>query len=138
MNNLNLQISQISLVINVAIRVLTALIFAIYLIPLFIKEARVKNGLKLLRYELLFTGIIIFIVNTSGLFIILFRYLGFDLKTVTDIVTYFNTLGFLGYALVNRKIYTQRYTIENKKLHEEFEKIENRALKEANKKSKKK
>ena len=137
MNNLQLEFGQLSVIINVTIRIVTALIFIAYLLPLLIKEARVKNGLKSLRYELLFTGTIIFLVNGSGLFIILFRHLGINVTTITETVTYFNTLGFLGYALVKLRIYTQKYTPENKKLHEEFEKIEKRALEKAKLKNRK-
>lgn len=136
MNNLQLTFNEFSIVINVAIRIITALVFMGFLLPLFIKEAGVKNGLRLLRYELLFTGTIIFIVNISGLFIILFRYLGFDLGKITDIVTYFNSFAFLAYSLVKLKIYTQRYTPENKALHEKFEKIEYKELEKAAKNKK--
>jgi hypothetical protein len=131
MNNLNLEFNQLSIIINVTIRLITVVIFILYLFPLFIKEAKVRNGLRLLRYELLLSGSIIFLVNISGLFIILFRYLGADLQNVTNLTTYFNTLGFLTYALLKLKIYTQKYSPENKKLHERFERIEVRELKKA-------
>lgn len=136
MNNLQIQFDELAIVINVTIRILTALIFLKYLIPLFIKEAGVKNGLKILRYELLFTGLIIFGVNTSGLLIILLRYMGADIRLATDVVTYINTFGFLGYALLKWKIYTQKYSIESKLLHEKIDKLENRELKRLRKKTK--
>lgn len=136
--NLNLEIGELSLIINVGVRIVTAIIFITYLLPLFIKEAAVKNGLRVLRLELLFTGSIIFLVNTSGLFIILFRYLGHDLTQITDIVSFFNTFGFLAYALIKLRIYTQKYTPENKALHAKFEKIEAAELKKAEAKKKKK
>lgn len=136
MTALQLEYGLESVIINATIRIITALIFITYLLPLLIREARVKNGLKSLRYELLFTGIIIFLVNLSGLFIIIFRYLGFDVRNITDFVTYFNTLGFLGYALVKLKIYTQKYTPAQRELHKKFAKMEIAAEKKAQKNKK--
>ncbi len=129
MNGLELQYDEWAIIINVFIRLITVFIFLRYLIPLFVKEAQVKNGLKGLRYELLFTGLIIFFVNTTGIFIIVLRYLGVNIVLATNVVTYFNTIGFLVYALIKLRIYTQRYTPENKLLHEKIEKFEKSEMK---------
>lgn len=131
MSYLIIEYTQLSIIINVIIRIATAVVFMFFLIPLFVKEAKVRNGLKTLRLELLLTGLIIFIINISGLFIILFEYLNYDLKIITELVTYSNSIGFLTYAILKLKSYTQRYTPENKALHVKFEKIENRELKKA-------
>jgi len=130
MNNLQLEFSTITVVLNVAVRCFTAIIFMAFLLPLLLKEATVKNGLKQLRIEMLLSGTIIFLVNTVGLFIILFRFLEADVQTFSDFVTYFNTFGFLAYAIVKLRVYTQKYSPENKKLHEEFERIEAKKMAE--------
>jgi hypothetical protein len=123
---MNLEISQFVLIVTVAVRILTAFLFLAFLIPLFIKEAKVKNGLRTLRYQLLTTGMIIFFVNTSGLLIIVGRYFGMNLVNLTDIVSYINTFGFLIYAIIKIRIYTQQYTPENKLYHAQRERIEER------------
>jgi len=130
MTNLQLEINEASVIINVVIRVITAVVFLAFLIPLYIKEAKVKNGLRILRFELLFTGIIIFLVNSFGMAVILLRFFGFDTSITTEFMTYFNSIALLLFALVKSIVYTQKYTPENKKLHEKFEKIERKALKD--------
>lgn len=121
---MNFEISEFSFVINVVFRVITAIIFIALLIPLVWKEALVKNGLKMLRYELLFTSTIIFFISTSGLFIVLLRQFGINTQLATEIVTLFNSIGFLAYALVKRKIYTQEYSPENKHRHAKLAEME--------------
>lgn len=128
--NLILEYGQISLLLNLVLRVLTAYIFCAFLIPLFIKEARVKNGLQKLRIEMLTSGSLIFLINTLGIFIIAFRYLGYDTRILTEVITYFNSLAFLAYALIKLNVYTEKYTPENKKLHEKFDKMESDMRKE--------
>lgn len=123
-----IEVSNISVIINTIIRVTTAMIFIFFLIPLFIKEAKVRNGLRILRYELLFTGSIIFFINTVGLVIIIFRFKGIDTRLITDVVTYINTFGFLAYALVKYRIYTQKYSAESKKFHEKMERMESKEM----------
>ena len=121
---MNIELSNFALIINVIIRIITAVIFLAFLIPLFIREAKVRNGLRKLRYQLLATGCIIFFVNTSGLFIIVARNAGIDVTTATDIISYLNTFGFFIYSVITLIIYTQQYTPENKQMHEKFEKFE--------------
>ena len=133
MTNLQLEIGEASVIINVVVRLITAIIFGAFLIPLFIKEAKVKNGLQILRFELLFTGIIIFLVNSIGIVVILLRFCGFDTSNTTELVTYFNTFALLAYAIAKYIIYTQKYTPENKRLHERFEKMETKCIKDAKK-----
>lgn len=131
MSHLEIHLGLVAVIINVIFRIITAIVFLAFLFPLFIKEAKVKNGLRLLRFELLFTGTIIFLVNTLGLVIIVFRYANYDTRLVSEVVTYFNTFSLLVYALVKYKIYTFKYAPENKKLHEKLEKIEIRERQKA-------
>lgn len=128
MNNLQITIDYIPLIINVGIRLITAFIFLFFLIPLIFKESQVKNGLKVLRIELLLTGILIFFINTVGLIIIYFRFYGYDVRVVTEIVSYINTFGFLIYALIKLKIYTQNYSPESKARHARYDVQEKRWL----------
>lgn len=116
--------NDISLIINIIIRGITTVIFIMVLLPLFIKEARVKNGLKTLRLELLFTGLTICIVNVAGLMMILFKFFYEDIVIIQTIISYVSTIGFLAYSLLLLRIYTRKYTPEQKELHRRFENME--------------
>lgn len=129
------EVTTLTFVLNVAIRVVTAIIFVLFLIPLIVKEAAVKNGLRQLRYEMLMTGAIIFTVNTVGLSIILLRSFDVDTSGIVEVITFINSFGFLAYALVKLKIYTQSYTPEKKRLHEKIAKLEEKELKKSQAKS---
>lgn len=133
--SITIEVSQLSIIVNVVLRVITALIFAWFIIPLQIKQVNVKNGLRLLRIELLVSGIILFLINTIGLAIIVVRPLvdPVQLRQFTDFIALFNSVGFLVIAAIKFQIYRSQYTPENILLHEHMERIE-----VANKKQKKK
>ena len=121
---MSIEITNISFFLNTALRIITAILFLVFLIPLLLKEARVQNGLKVLRVELLLTGSIIFLVNTIGLLIIVADFMKLDTAVVSNFVVSFNSIGFLAYALMKIRIYRQHYSQASKKLHEEFAKFE--------------
>jgi hypothetical protein len=129
--NFTVELSQVSLIINVVLRVITAIIFFAFIIPLQIKQVHVRNGLKLLRTELLVSGIILFLVNTIGLFIIVVRpYVDpVQLRIFTDFIALFNSFGFFAIAIIKFQIYNSQYTPENILLHEHLHKIEQRVEK---------
>lgn len=119
MNNLTFEIDLINIIANTIIRLVTAFLFLTLIIPLQIKEAGVKNGLRILRKELLFSGIIMFLINTIGLSVIVVNYFFGAAATqiVTPIITLLNSVGFLTIALIKLNIYHQQYTPENKRIH---------------------
>ncbi len=124
MNGITIQISEIGLIYDVTLRIITAFLFLVFLLPLVFKEAAVRNGLRKLRYQLLVTGLIILFVNTSGLFIIIARALGINVAFATEIISHANSSGFFIYVLTGIMMYRQNYTPENKKIHERMEKAE--------------
>lgn len=126
MSNFHFELSQLEILVNLFIRVATAIIFLCFIIPLQIKEARVKNGLRLLRRELLVSGMTIFFINTVGLSIILFKYVFDDgvVQAATSVITLFNSLGFLVIAAMKYHMYHQQYTPENKRRHARIEQLE--------------
>lgn len=125
MNNLIIELSELQITVNIIIRIITAVIFLCFIIPLQIKEARVKNGLAVLRLELLVSGIILFFVNTFGLSVIVLRYLFGDsvVQKVTEFITIFNSIGFLFIACIKFHIYHREYTPENKQIHATMERL---------------
>lgn len=138
--NLELEISNISIIIAVVFRLVAAIIFLAFIIPLQIKQVQVKNGLRKLRYELLTTGIVIFLINTVGLGLVAAKFFVSPevIQRLTDILTILNTAGFLTVAIIQFNVYHHRYTPEQKKLHEEFNKMELAAEKVAQKKKREK
>lgn len=126
MGNLIIEIPQPQIYINVLLRLITCFIFLLYIIPLQIKEAGVKNGLMTLRRELLVTGILLFFINTLGLTIILVRSFFGDnaARLITEIVTVFNSVGLFTVALIKYQIYHQQYTPENKEKHARIYELE--------------
>ncbi len=124
MNGITIQISEIGLIYDVILRVITAILFLSFLLPLIIKEAAVRNGLRKLRYQLLVTGLIILFVNTSGLFVIVARYMGMDITKTTEWISHLNSTGFFIYVLTGVAMYRQNYSADTKKLHEKIEKME--------------
>ena len=124
---ITISIDTLNLIINVIIRILTAIILLSLVIPLQVKEAQVIDGLKKLRFEMLGSGIIIFLVNTIGLGVVVYHYLfpTADLALISNIIFYFNSIGFLIFALIKFNVYHTQYTTENKKIHEKQKKIKN-------------
>jgi hypothetical protein len=129
--NFTIELSQIGLIANVVLRVITAIIFIKFIIPLQIKQAHVKNGLKLLRTELLVSGIILFLVNTIGLGVIVVRpYVDPNqLRYFTDFIALFNSVGFFTVAIIKFQIYNSQYTPESILMHEKIEKLEKKKTK---------
>lgn len=125
-NSLTIEISQPQLIINTILRLITAFIFLRYIIPLQIKEANVKNGLLILRRELLISGVMLLLINSLGLCIILLRYFVGDTiaRIVSEVVTLFNSLGLFAVGLIKYQIYHQEYTPENKKKHDRIYELE--------------
>lgn len=137
MSGLSITIGQVPMVLNVIARILIAVGFLALLFPLAIKEAKVKNGLKMLRYEMLVTIGVVFFVNTIGLVVIVLDSLNINTDTTIEIITTLNTIAFFVFLMAKRFVYTQHYTPENKHLHERFDRMEQAALKRRSLKKKK-
>lgn len=126
MNSLTFTFSNISIIISVVLRIITGIMLLAFVIPLQIKQAGVKNGLRSLRKALLISGILLFLVNTVGLLIIVSKPF-FDTSTnrmITDFIAIFNSIGFLIIAYIKYQIYHEQYTPTNIKLHEKVERQE--------------
>lgn len=126
MNTQPLTYWQVSVVITCILRVITAFIFLKYVIPLQIEEMHVKNGLKKLRYQLLLSGVTLFIINIVGLALTVLRYLSSVMlfSTFSNTLAIINAVGFLIVAYIQYQIYNQQYTDEHKKSHEIIGKLE--------------
>lgn len=129
---MNIEVSQITYIFSVAARLLAGFVFATFVFPLLIREAKVKNGLQALRWEMLITCTIIFFICEVGLIIVFLKALNFHpdfVRSITDLIAVTNSFLFLTYFLLKRRVYTQNYTPEKKALHVKFAKMEAREQK---------
>lgn len=119
----------------ILLHILSAIIVGFFVIPLQIREAGVKNGLRKLRVQLLIYGFTIEGLSIVTIIILSSRYF----KTLVDaqvlrllilLLVLLHAIAFFGLAIVGWLIYHQQYSDENKEVHEKIEKI---TRKEANK-----
>lgn len=121
-----------SIPFSIIVRIISCIILAIFLIPLQIKEAEVKNGLRVLRIQLLISGLILFFTN---LFSIIFFFITLDIpqKPLHNSIQTINSLSFLALSLIAQAIYRTQYTDEAKDYHEKIDKLEKEAEVKKNK-----
>jgi len=126
LNDFTISFSSIGIILSIIIRIITSIILLWLVIPLQIKQAQVKNGLKTLRKALLLSGLLLFLINTVGLIIIVIRPIANSatVKLVIDIASIINSIGFFSLGILWFLIYKQQFTDKNIKLHEKVEKQE--------------
>lgn len=125
--------------ISVAIHAFTLFFALAFVIPLQVREARVRNGLVKLRKLMLTGGIIIISLSMISILALTSRYYldGVIVRYVTVALILLHSLGFLSFTLIQRAIYKSQYSERQKDLHEKIAKletVENKAEKEASKK----
>lgn len=114
-----------------------------FVIPLQIKEARVKNGLKMLRVQMLGSGLTIIFLSIFSIIALTIplifadrplyspRTEPFELYQYISIgVVFFHSLGFLVLALIKRAMYHQQYSDYQKAIHKRVDDIMTREEKE--------
>ena len=110
---------------NILIHLLSVIITAIFIVPLQIREARVKNGLAVLRKQLLAFGVLVIVVGIASVIALtlpLFERNGITLYLSLTTVT-IHAFAFLGFAILGYQIYHTQYTDEIKEAHKELDKI---------------
>lgn len=97
-------------------------------IPLQIKEAKVSNGLKILRIQMLASGLTAIFLNIISIVVLSFPLLfnGDLSRYITVTLVLSHALGFLSFALIKRSMYSAHYSEESKELHAEIEKLEDK------------
>lgn len=111
---------------SILIRIISCILIGIFLIPLQIKEANVKNGLRILRFQLLAGGIILFLTN---IFSLAFLVLAMDTpqKPLNALLQIINAIAFLVLSWIAMTIYRTQYTDEAKAYHAKIDKLEKKA-----------
>lgn len=113
--------------LSIALHFLSVVIAFIFCLPLQIREARVQDGLKMLRYQLLAFGIIIIALGIVSIAVLGIRFFleGDAARYVTIVLVMAHAIGFLGFAVIGSLMYRQQYSEESKSLHKEIAKIKN-------------
>ena len=106
-------------------RLLADLMLLLFCIPLQIREATVKNGLRTLRFQLLAFGLILFITNNITIFF-LFDVLGKDQPFINAALQMLNGFAFLLLAVIGFQIYHTQYTEESREHHERIAEMEHK------------
>lgn len=110
---------------------------ASFVIPLQFKETGVKNGLKVLRRQLLSKGILSLIVGITSVLALTTRFFGLPAdwnRIVIIVVVVINAIGVIGKAFLDYQIYHQEYSPINKKRHMLIAKIEKKEAKKGSSK----
>ena len=107
-----------------------------FIFPLQIKQANVKNGLLKLRKQLLTWGVFTIIITIVSIFSLTMRYLIKDVDILRYMITtmiFLFSLGMFVQSLIFYRIYHQEYTSENKKHHAIIDRLEKAEVKRENK-----
>lgn len=109
-----------SIQISIFLRIVSCVLLLFFCIPLQVKEAQVKNGLRKLRFQLLAFGIILFLTN---LFYLGCLWLALDVvqNPINAFLQIVNAVAFLVLSVIGHLMYRTQYTDEAKDVHEEIE-----------------
>lgn len=115
-----------SIPISIIIRIVALLMMLAFCIPLQVKEAQVKNGLRVLRFQLLAFGIILLITNIFSLCFLVLAY-NTPQRPLNASLQILNAIAFYVLALIGHMIYRTQYTDEAKDYHAKIDKLEKKA-----------
>src|SRR4051794_4762599 len=113
---ITIQFDNWATIISVLLRLAAVVVLMAFVIPLQIKEAGVKNGLAVLRKQLLFSGILLTFVTGIGTAFLLFRAILDDgwYRIFSNGLSILNSAAFLAVAWIFYQIYHQQYSPEQK------------------------
>lgn len=121
--------------IAITLNIIAGVIVAAFVIPLQAKEAGVKNGLLLLRKQMLTKGALSLMVIVSTILVLALRMTDPDpliARYTVSALILIHAMGILGKSYIDYKIYHQQYSQVSKDMHERIEHLEKQdARKEA-------
>lgn len=126
----------IGFAIAIIIYITAAIITGAFVLPLQYKEARVQNGLALLRKQMLKRGILGETVIVTSILALTLRFFIEDVNILRILITFIiliHAIGLLGKSIIDLRIYKQQYTPAQKELHRRFAKEERKGKKRTNK-----
>lgn len=97
-----------------------------FLVPLQFKQALVKNGLSILRRQMLRKGMLSIFVSLAGVIVLTSRfYVGNEIaQIIIPLFVLVNSFCFFLIVLIGSRIYHYHYTDKNIRLHERLDKLE--------------
>lgn len=113
------EILRIIYILSIVILLVGAIINLIYIIPLQIKQAKVKDGLAMLRSLMLMQGVLnsaVGMVSVTVLTLPLIFY-GKDISAITVALVFIFALGFFTFTAIWVIMYRQQFTPKQKRLH---------------------
>lgn len=113
-------------VLSIITHVVAGIITAAFVIPLQIKQAGVRNGLRLLRKQMLAKGFLALFIAIVSVVVLTLKYLydGDFLPVITTGLVLLHAVGILGKSIIDYEIYHHQYSEESKRLHAKIEAIE--------------
>lgn len=121
----------------ILLHVLALIICLAFVIPLQIKEAKVKNGLKMLRLQMLGSGLTIIFLSFVSIIALSIPIIfakrplysqpvePIELYRIVSVfVVFLHALGFFILSLIKRAMYHQQYSDIYKRLHAKAEELE--------------
>lgn len=118
---------------SILLHVISVFVTAVFIVPLQIKESKVKNGLISLRKNLLYFGFLVIAVGIVSIIALTLPLTPFDgafRRWVSVVVVALHAISYLGFSIVGYQIYHTQYSPDVKKLHEKIERLEKRRKKE--------
>lgn len=115
-------------IVSIIILLIGILINVAYILPLQIKQAKVKNGLASLRRLMLAQGFLNLAVGTFLVIALTSRFFmhGEIIRYVAVILVLFISISFFTFTSIWVIMYRQQFTAKQVKLHEKIEEIENK------------
>lgn len=113
---------------SIGIHILALIVHGTWVIPLQIKEAGVKNGLKKLRVLFLASGITIMMLSIISILVLSARFFvpeGQWARYYYLALILFHSFGFLTFSIIKRIMYKQQYSDKQKELHNKLAQLEN-------------
>lgn len=104
---------------SIVVRLLSIILLLFFCIPLQIREVTVKNGLKILRIQLLSFGILLLFVNIITLLLLL-DVTNQPAHLPNSWLQVVNALAFLGISFIANRIYNSQYTDISKEIHRQI------------------
>jgi hypothetical protein len=123
----NIDVLYLIYFLAVGIHVIAGIITLAFVIPLQFQQTKVKNGLIMLRKQMLLKGVLSVIVAIVSVFALLGRWLPFDGVLLQYAILLFistHALGLLGKSVIDYKIYHQQYSEHSKNMHEKIHILE--------------
>ena len=98
-----------------------------FIIPLQVKQSRVKNGLIGLRKQMLFWGISFQVLTTASILALTMRFFISDpiwLRSIVNVIIFIHATSMIMKAILLYKIYHTQFSPENVSLHAKHAKDE--------------